>query len=91
MVLEKENFAENMETIIKNTRKVLTESGANATPTKTPVPMEEEDKKVAAGDADAVADPKELAKSELSEVHKHESAPFDPSIEPLLRDNPGGL
>ncbi|XP_052872282.1 ribonucleoside-diphosphate reductase subunit M2 isoform X2 [Anopheles cruzii] len=33
-------------------------------------------------------DPKQLAKSELSEVHKSEPTRFDPSIEPLLRDNP---
>lgn len=85
MVLEKENFAENMETIIKNTRKVLTESGANvASPTKT-IPMEEETK---APTDEGTSDPKELARTELSEVHLRESAPFDPSIEPLLRDNP---
>ncbi|XP_058059852.1 ribonucleoside-diphosphate reductase subunit M2 isoform X2 [Anopheles bellator] len=35
-----------------------------------------------------VDDPKQLVKSELSEVHKSEPTPFDPSIEPLLRDNP---
>uniref|UniRef100_A0A182WMC5 ribonucleoside-diphosphate reductase n=1 Tax=Anopheles minimus TaxID=112268 RepID=A0A182WMC5_9DIPT len=88
MVLEKENLAEAMEGIIKNTRKVLTESGANVTPTKT-IPsteatMEEHKENMDEG----ASDPKELAKSEVSEVHLHDSAPFDPSIEPLLRDNP---
>ncbi|XP_053662683.1 ribonucleoside-diphosphate reductase subunit M2 B [Anopheles marshallii] len=85
MVLEKENLAEAMEGIIKNTRKVLTESGANVTPTKATTTAMEEDKETV--DENTV-DPKELAKGELSEVHLQDSAPFDPSIEPLLKDNP---
>lgn len=95
MVLEKENFADNMEVLIKNTRKVLTESGANVTAvtqtakSQTAITADEtmDENKVMVTES-SVEDPKELAKTELSEVHLHESTPFDPSIEPLLKDNP---
>ncbi|XP_035788513.1 ribonucleoside-diphosphate reductase subunit M2-like [Anopheles albimanus] len=89
MVLEKENLAENMEITIKNTRKVLTESGANVVVPQAKangVPMEE-DKPVANGStADGDATKQQKPGMALSEVEPEQ--PFDPSIEPLLMDNP---
>uniref|UniRef100_A0A1Q3EVM0 ribonucleoside-diphosphate reductase n=1 Tax=Culex tarsalis TaxID=7177 RepID=A0A1Q3EVM0_CULTA len=74
-ILEKENIAEGMEKIsIKNVRKALTESGAN-------VPQTVDSEKPA-------SDAKEAVKSEMSAINKAGQTPFDPSIEPLLKDNP---
>lgn len=82
-VVEKENITENMEKIsIKNVRKVLTESGANV-----PQKMDCQEDKEQTADSGSV-DPKELAKNELSTAQKREQTPFDPSIEPLLKENP---
>lgn len=74
-ILEKENISEHMEKIsIKNVRKALSESGANVTQST----MESQEKQ----------EQKETAKIEMSAVSSSEKTPFDPSIEPLLRDNP---
>ncbi|XP_001654749.2 ribonucleoside-diphosphate reductase subunit M2 isoform X2 [Aedes aegypti] len=82
-ILEKENITENMEKIsIKNARKVLTESGANVAQK-----MDYQDEKEQTVDSGSI-DPKELAKNELSAAQKREQTPFDPSIEPLLKENP---
>lgn len=59
---------------------MLTESGANL-----PQKMDTQDREQT---VDGLIDPKELAKNELTAVHKGEQVPFDPSIEPLLKENP---
>lgn len=73
----------------QNTRKVLTESGANVVVPQAKangVPMEE-DKPVANGStADGDATKQQKPGMALSEVEPEQ--PFDPSIEPLLMDNP---
>ncbi|XP_055624795.1 ribonucleoside-diphosphate reductase subunit M2 [Toxorhynchites rutilus septentrionalis] len=82
IVCQKENLSEGLEKIsIKNVRKVLTESGANVA-----LVMESQQKPQTNGNVDD-GDSKELAKTETS-VYNTKAAPFDPSIEPLLRDNP---
>lgn len=74
-ILEKENISEHMEKVsIKNVRKALSESGANVTLAT----MESQEKQ----------EQKDTVKLEMSAVPSSEQAPFDPSIEPLLRDNP---
>lgn len=67
---------------IKNVRKALTESGANV-----PQKMDCKEGKEQAVENGSL-DLKELAKNELSAAHKHEQVSFDPSIEPLLKENP---
>lgn len=59
---------------------MLSESGANV-----PQKMDHQDKDQAVDDS---IDPKELAQNEMSTVDKYEQVPFDPSIEPLLKENP---
>lgn len=67
---------------LQNARKVLTESGANVAQK-----MDYQDEKEQTVDSGSI-DPKELAKNELSAAQKREQTPFDPSIEPLLKENP---
>lgn len=60
---------------------MLTESGANVAPA-----MESQQKQTN-GNVDN-DDSKQLAKIETSTVHNGKGTSFDPSIEPLLKDNP---
>lgn len=68
---------------LQNARKVLTESGANVAQ-KMDYQTDKEEQAVDG----ASVDPKELAKNEMSAAHKREQTPFDPSMEPLLKENP---
>lgn len=80
---QKENISDHMEKIsIKNVRKVLTESGANV-----PQIMDTSEKQTENSNI-ASDDPKETTTVVQSAVHKGGLTPFDPSIEPLLRENP---
>lgn len=64
--------AKTIDFVFQNVRKALTESGAN-------VPQAVDSEKT---------DAKDAAKPDMSAVLKAGQAPFDPSIEPLLKDNP---